>query len=242
MTDRWFYIRFRDPDPHIRIRFHGYAETLNGRLLPLLHDWATATCDSGLIRKMSLDTYEPEQERYGGHEALEAAERAFAADSEATVRQLVLMREGSVELDPLLVAAAGCLDICLRLSEGDEWQDWFLDSYPKGRHHSAFQERRGQAVRLLDPTGRWQNLAAEPGGERVLATWEERAPALRLYGKALRGGLFSGVDERLVGAYRSVLHMHCNRFLGIDPEREQAVYSIARGAVAAFRDRSRAGR
>ncbi|MEV8638484.1 lantibiotic dehydratase [Streptosporangium sp. NPDC051023] len=251
-ADRMFFIRYRDPSAHLRVRFHGERAVLNARLLPLLHDWATRNCEAGLMRKLVLDTYEPETVRYGGEKVLEHAERAFAADSEAVLRQLLALGQGAVRLDPVLLAAANCVDICRRFAEDTEntentedtenaeWTGWFLDAYSKGPHHTAFQACRADACRLLDVAGPWTALAAEPGGAEILAAWEGRAPALAEYGRALRAQGTAGRDgDREVAAVTSLLHMHCNRLLGIDPEREQSAYAVARGAVAAHNDRAR---
>lgn len=235
-TDRVFFIRYRDPAAHLRVRFHGEPAVLNARLLPRLHDWATRACEAGLMRKLVLDTYEPETVRYGGEKVLEHAERVFAADSEAVLRQLRAVGHGAMRLDPVLLAAANCVDICRRFAAEAGWTGWFLDAYPKGPHHTAFQARRTDARRLIDVTGPWTALAAEPGGAEILAAWEERAPALAEYGRALRA---QGTADREVSVVTSLLHMHCNRLLGIDPEAEQSAYAVARGAVAAHRDRAR---
>ncbi|MBG0821737.1 lantibiotic dehydratase [Planomonospora sp. ID91781] len=239
-ADRMFFIRYRDPAAHLRVRFHGERAVLNARLLPRLHDWAARGCEAGLMRKLVLDTYEPETVRYGGEKVLEHAERAFAADSEAVLRQLRAVGGGEVRLDPVMLAAANCIDVCRRFAADADWTGWFLDAYPKGPHHAAFQARRADARRLLDVTGPWAALAAEPGGAGILAAWRERAPALAEYGRALRAQGTAGQDgDREVPVVTSLLHMHCNRLLGIDPEAEQSAYAVARGAVAAHRDRVR---
>ncbi|MFF0573052.1 lantibiotic dehydratase [Streptosporangium saharense] len=224
---RMFFIRYRDPDAHLRVRFHGERAVLNGRVLPRLHDWAARACEAGLIRRLTLDTYEPETVRYGGEKVLDHAERAFAADSEAVLRQLGTL--GATGFDPVLLAAANCLDICRGFADGTGWTGWFLDAYPKGAHHPAFQERRADARRLLDVTGPWSALAAEPGGVEILAAWRERAPVLAEYGRALRAQTGGDLEVQVV---TSLLHMHCNRLLGIDAETERSAYAVARGAVA----------
>ncbi|MFC5089881.1 thiopeptide-type bacteriocin biosynthesis protein [Amycolatopsis plumensis] len=233
-----FFIRYRDPDAHLRVRFHGKRSVLNAKLLSRLHDWAARCCATGVIRRLALDTYEPEVARYGGEKVLEQAERAFGADSGAVLRQLKAIGCGTVELDPVLLAAANCIDICRGFAAEPGWMGRFLEAYPKGGHHPAFQARRDVARRLLDVHGEWNALAAEPGGPEILAAWQERAPALNEYGRALRAQI--GDDgPRETQVVTSLLHMHCNRLLGIDSEAEQSAYAVARGAVAAHLDRTR---
>lgn len=86
---KWFFIRYADPDHHIRIRFSGvgtfYAEVterLNKALAPYLQNH--------LIWKIQTDTYTRELERYGA-ENTENSETLFFYDSMATVQILSLL-------------------------------------------------------------------------------------------------------------------------------------------------------
>lgn len=86
---KWFFIRYADPDHHLRIRFAGtgnyYAEVterLNQALSPYL--------ENHLIWKIQTDTYNRELERYGA-ENMENSETIFFYDSIATVQILSLL-------------------------------------------------------------------------------------------------------------------------------------------------------
>ncbi len=239
--DRWFFIRYADPDPHLRLRFHGEPGALHADLLPALHDWATARCDEGLASRLALDEYQPELERYGGPAAIEAAERVFAADSAAVLAQLQLRRAGRLDIPLELLAAANYVDL-LGAFDPPDGAGWLLASVPPQEHRAAFRALRRDAVRLIDPAADWVGLAAEPGGAGVLTAWRQRAAAVRAYGvltrKLAAAGELSVRIDTLVGA---VLHMHHNRLVGIDRPAEERSYAIARGAIAAHRDRVRAG-
>jgi class I lanthipeptide synthase len=83
-AERWFFIRYNDPQNHLRVRFGGEP----ARLREII-DWLPELLDpllaEGRISKWQLDTYEREVERYGGPEGMEIAERIFHADSEAVL-------------------------------------------------------------------------------------------------------------------------------------------------------------
>ncbi|WP_394829655.1 lantibiotic dehydratase [Pendulispora albinea] len=81
----WFFIRYADPEPHLRLRFQGDPERLLGRVLPRLHERLAPLLASGRVARMQLDTYEREVERYGGPRGMDIAERIFEADSDATL-------------------------------------------------------------------------------------------------------------------------------------------------------------
>lgn len=86
--DRWFFLRYADPDWHLRVRFHGPPGRVLSELGPAIHAAAAPLLQERLIWKIQLDTYEREVERYGGDAAIELAEQIFHADSEAALRIL----------------------------------------------------------------------------------------------------------------------------------------------------------
>ena len=87
-ADQWFFIRYGDPDWHLRLRFHGEPELLQGEVLPRLLQVAAPFLESGQIWRLQLDTYRREVERYGGAMGIRLAERLAHVDSEAVVALL----------------------------------------------------------------------------------------------------------------------------------------------------------
>ncbi|MGP3959781.1 thiopeptide-type bacteriocin biosynthesis protein [Nonomuraea sp. 3N208] len=215
-VDRWFFIRYFDPGPHLRIRFHGEPGALNREVVPLVHDWAADLCRAGLARSLVLDTYEPEVDRYGGTEALETAERLFAADSDAVLAQLGV----GLDMTPELLAAANYADLAQSF-HGPGWEEWLLAAYPLDEHHRAFQSVRRAAVETL----------AEPD-PRLLEIWGPRRRVAAEYGELIR-------SLRRRTPLPALLHMHHNRLIGVSKPSEGASYAIARGVVQALRDRAR---
>src|SRR5687768_771394 len=61
----WFFIRYGDPDWHIRLRFTGDPHRLTSELLPFLHRALAPASEAGLLWRIVVDTYEREVERYG---------------------------------------------------------------------------------------------------------------------------------------------------------------------------------
>jgi len=89
-VDRWFFIRYADPDWHLRLRLHGDPLRLQTEVLPLISALSQELLRDGQISRMQLDTYEPEWERYGGEEGMLLSEQLFCADSEAALSLLPL--------------------------------------------------------------------------------------------------------------------------------------------------------
>src|SRR5262249_34672825 len=90
---RWFFLRYGDPDWHVRVRFHGEPAALTGELLPMLHAALARATDAGQVWQVALGTYEREVERYGGDEAIAIAESLFHHDS-ACVLGIIETLEG----------------------------------------------------------------------------------------------------------------------------------------------------
>lgn len=84
-ADSWFFIRYGDPDWHLRVRFHGPPQRLHVEVLPRLQAAAAELLESGQVWRVQLDTYEREVERYGGEAGIELAEQIFHADSDAVL-------------------------------------------------------------------------------------------------------------------------------------------------------------
>ncbi|HXA18365.1 MAG TPA: lantibiotic dehydratase [Thermoanaerobaculia bacterium] len=86
-ADRWFFVRYGDPEHHLRVRFGGEPSQLR-RIIDFLPEFLDPLLAEGRIARWQLDTYEREVERYGGSAGTELAERIFHADSEAVLAAL----------------------------------------------------------------------------------------------------------------------------------------------------------
>ncbi|MDR0863466.1 MAG: thiopeptide-type bacteriocin biosynthesis protein [Candidatus Symbiothrix sp.] len=79
--EKWFFIRYADPDFHLRIRLLIYNSQHIGEIIHLLYQKLGKWNQDRLLWKVQLDTYNRELERYNKH-LIEEAESVFYADSE----------------------------------------------------------------------------------------------------------------------------------------------------------------
>ncbi|MGZ3862505.1 MAG: lantibiotic dehydratase [Bacteroidia bacterium] len=87
IINKWFFIRYADPDTHLRLRMHfidlskykEVLETINRELSPLISE--------GLVQKIQTDTYTKEFERYG-EDTMELSEDLFYSDSVCSIKAL----------------------------------------------------------------------------------------------------------------------------------------------------------
>ncbi len=91
MIDRWFFLRYADPDHQLRLRLHGEPAALREHALPLLTDALGSHLGDGTVWKVSTDTYDREVERYGGDAGIDLAERLHAVDSDAVLQVLRIL-------------------------------------------------------------------------------------------------------------------------------------------------------
>jgi thiopeptide-type bacteriocin biosynthesis protein len=94
LVDQWFFIRYGDPEFHLRVRFRGRPAALTNEVLPALQALLGEKLETGNLWKISVDTYEREVERYAGPHGIELVERIFEADSESVLGLLEAWPEG----------------------------------------------------------------------------------------------------------------------------------------------------
>jgi thiopeptide-type bacteriocin biosynthesis protein len=113
LADSWFFIRYSDPDWHLRLRFHGKPNDLQRKVLPEVQKAIAPLIDDGKIWRVQIDTYEREIERYGGSAGIELAERIFHADSEAALEIIEMLEPGDTGLDERWRLACAGMDLLL---------------------------------------------------------------------------------------------------------------------------------
>jgi lantibiotic biosynthesis protein len=87
--DKWFYIRYNDPDFHLRVRFHCSSLPHLDKVLEFFLLYIREMDAKGLVWKLQLDSYQREMERYG-HTLVEQAEQLFFTDSKMKMQFLSL--------------------------------------------------------------------------------------------------------------------------------------------------------
>ncbi len=87
IIDKFFYVRYADPDYHLRLRFHLLDIAKLHLVIQLINQNLSAFVDNKLVWKISADTYCRELERYGSA-TIEDMETLFYFDSMAIVNYL----------------------------------------------------------------------------------------------------------------------------------------------------------
>jgi thiopeptide-type bacteriocin biosynthesis protein len=235
-VDAWFFIRYGDPDWHLRVRLHGDPSRLLAEVLPALHAAAAPALAAGQLWKLQLDTYERELERYGGEPGIALAEALFCADSDAVlgiVETLVgddaadarwrialrgmdqLLDDLGFELPRKRALVARCRDGLAHELEGGATLAREVGD--------KFRKERSALEALLDRAHDHDGDFG-PALERFAIRSERvRALAAGLREHAAAGRLTASLDDLA----SSFMHMHCNRMLrGAARAQERVLYDF----------------
>ncbi|MFD7826017.1 thiopeptide-type bacteriocin biosynthesis protein [Kitasatospora sp. NPDC059803] len=236
----WFFIRYGEGGPHLRIRFHGPGapEQAEGLAADLARLAARRTPPTGPWAprhgEVTAVPYQPETERYGGPALLPIAEDLFGHSSRTAVRALRAASATAARL-PLALDLAHTTAHALGLDDlsaarwlrrhAASWR-WVTEYRPlpgaavHTRVNTVFARqrdalaRRARALREALDTG-----AAAPW----LTDWSGQVAAAA---DRMRAASPPEAAERLSWAWASQLHMLFNR-LGVGPDEERAVCRLA---------------
>ncbi len=241
----WFYLRFNDPDWHLRFRLSGAPADLLARALPLLEERLRPLVRSGVIWKTQLDTYDREIERYGGAAGIGPSEELFAADSEAAATIIdafqgdegarLMWRSALLGVDRLLEDLG--LDFAAKRAFVTTMRDEFGAELGMD---TEFQRRLGEKFRK-HRTEIETALVALPEDELApaRAAFDRRSAALRDIVSRLRDPAVTLPIDKLASSYT---HMHVNRMTAAAPrQQELVIYDLLRRHYDGIAGRARKG-
>ncbi|MFE3635975.1 lantibiotic dehydratase [Streptomyces sp. NPDC059168] len=230
----WWFIRFRDPDQHLRVRIalpdpEAFADTAR-----TVSAWADELRCVGLLADLRYPTSYREMGRWGSGTAWEAAEEVFRADSRTILAQLTQPQRPGQRM---LVAAHTVAITSAFLGSTAAGMRWLIDHIPQTAPAPVPRQQFTDAVRLADPSDDWVALRSVPGGDAIVSAWADRDTTLAAYRPHLPGPDTQGiaVDDVLT----SLLHVHFVRHVAVNfPEEEVCLY-LARAAALAWTARTR---
>ncbi|WP_051879132.1 lantibiotic dehydratase [Streptomyces sp. NRRL B-24720] len=215
VVDKWYFLRFFSPEPHLRLR----AKTLHAGAVPQLLQALEELRAQRMIREFRLCSYEPEIVRYGGPDANEPAEQIFCLDSQTVAAQLRLLRTGATSMGRELMATANYAMLLDSLGTWD-WPAWLGAALKKSTDGSVTRSAIDQATNLIVPQATAQNLEETLGITGLSSMWHESTAPRALSG-ALKGD--AATRQR---AILSHLHMQHNRLIGIDRASEMRTLTL----------------
>lgn len=227
--EKWFFIRYADPEEHIRLRFYNASKPgFWNHVLAQLTALVQPLIDDGVIQKIQIDTYKRELERYG-HKSFENIETVFFADSVAVVSFLDLLGGDEGERYRWLVALRGVDTLLNDLGLSLERKKMLLDNL----RESFFREFNGNTQLTVQLNDKYRLHTREIGSfmdcrndeaneiQEVTALFEVRSSQIRQALELLPGGL----DIPLENFSASIVHMFLNRlFVSKQRVHELVIY------------------
>ncbi|GHO77667.1 hypothetical protein KSD_54380 [Ktedonobacter sp. SOSP1-85] len=228
LAQDWFFIRYSDPDPHIRLRFSGDPRILRERLLPLVCQWSSSLMMRGTCLRFAFDTYDREIERYGGLSGIGLAERLFGADSRAAADLVALLSQAhTLELEKDLLAALSVDDLLASLgASGPMRLKWYRQRVKERKQVGKTYRQKRVSLRSLlnDPASFLATLAG--GREVLLVLGKRREEVLPVAEQLAALHAQEALSQSFTSLYSSYVHMHCNRLLGLNRLAEEEVIGL----------------
>jgi lantibiotic biosynthesis protein len=243
--ESWFFIRYQDPEPHLRVRFRGDPQMLLGKVVPALDAALAPLRADGAVYKVVVDTYVRELERYGGDRGIELVEELFWRDSEAVLAIVELLEgdEGAAARWQLAVRGSESLLVALGLDRVQRAKVWNDAREMLGREHRATTALGGQIGDRFTKERALLEHLFEPDAERDAA--HDLEPGFTILGardaqltelatELRRRDAAGELTPPLVDIAWSLVHMHANRLLHASHRaQELVIYDFLRRLHAA---------
>jgi lantibiotic biosynthesis protein len=235
VIDSFFFIRYNDPNFHIRLRFHVTDNSKVGYVLNVVQEHIQSFLQQKLIWNIQNDTYKRELSRYG-YKTIEQAENLFYHDSIA-VLQFLELTEGDSREQLRWQWAIRAIDEWLNTFEYTIEQKFTLLEQIKNSFHNEFKADKFLKEQLSN-TYRKHKVAIENIMDGNMSETNELFPLVKILNdKAVaikpimdqlkqmdkKQKLLPAINELMP----SYIHMLVNRIVTSSPrQHELVIYDI----------------
>ncbi|QZA58450.1 lantibiotic dehydratase [Candidatus Rhabdochlamydia porcellionis] len=221
---KWFYVRYKEEDYHIRIRINAPHSILNSSILQDIHQWISHLLQSKLIHDFHICPYKREIERYGGPDSIDLVEEFFFIDtiycSEILLKANKITDDIPIYIKPLF----GIINILKHFYTDNALVLAFLT--PNREHMNLLSGLRPynriimQYTKFLFLEQIEENLPNSKG-DIIKSLLSKTTNTLSSLAKKIND---LEQAEMLWNTKRNILdsliHMHCNRIIGFDKKLE----------------------
>ncbi|MBO0932977.1 lantibiotic dehydratase [Fibrella aquatilis] len=221
LIDGWFFVRYADPETHLRLRFRCFPAKI-GAAVKLINQWAARQTEvDQRIYRVQFDTYERELERYGTV-TMAACEAWFGHDSAGVLRLMTLANQSQSEWERLRM---GCLAVYALLTAWqktlpeqialvEEWRELFLHEFNADK---PLRDSLNDLFRQQKPQLTLPDSIHEIDLVQILDHYTRQAAAFRAQHQTLTD---PSVTEALLP---HLTHMLINRLFPDDQRRHELV-------------------
>jgi thiopeptide-type bacteriocin biosynthesis protein len=224
----WFFIRYFDPEVHLRLRLRGASPAAAAEISASLGSTVSGAVHEDGLWTLQFDTYDPELIRYGGPEALPCAEDIFSADSDAVVE---LLQQGHFRASRARWEAgvrgvdSFMSDFGLDAGGKERFLDARLAAFAEDVRRPAFREwlrrnARRERQRLLERMRRAPTPEDRIVSEILSRRSQRVSSAVQRIGELERAGELTAAMHSIQS---SLLHMHLNRLFRATRRRDEEI-------------------
>lgn len=232
----WFFLRYTDPEHHVRLRAHACERDSARALHFAISDACARALQAGFGWKIVCDSYEPEIARYGGLPALVQCEYLFHLDSEI-ISDFIHSEPAAIPVARRWLFAVMCVDALLDAFGQTLVQKRLLADSVAAAFRQEFRFGARQKVQLgakyrsyrkeLDSLilGRENDAASEAQRAAWLALLAPcRARMQQAAAQILALQQAGQLEAPLPDMLASLIHMHCNRLFIANQRAHEAVF------------------
>ncbi len=219
----WFFVRYYDPEPHLRFRVKLCDSKALPEFLALLEKKSSHWMKNNLIKDISLASYEREVERYGGLAIIETVEAVFCADSFITINLLKAFLGKKIILDKVILHTLSTLNFLKNFNLRSEDIISLLSSSLNDKSQlEGFRKYKRQLNIMVKSFEKNNTLVISNEMGLFREIFGSHNQAMHLFVKLSK----SLPIKKLSSIYNDMLHMHYNR-LGCDiiDEKQARLYS-----------------
>lgn len=216
IVEKFFFIRYADPQFHIRLRI---KMSSNGNLVDII-EWLEKLKSREKYNRYEISVYEREIERYGGVEIYEYAENVFCADS---IFVCDLIRKMGEKDDAALLGVYSILKTVFNSTvECEEFLNQIVDHK---KFRNDFKKKSQYYIGLLS------NIENIFNDKNLRETHDLREESIETYFTVVmeqdkKNTLTNTIKDILL----SITHMFCNRLKG-DVMWEHWIYAMLRHSL-----------
>ena len=212
----FFFIRYADPDFHIRIRFKGKKKLQS--VLEKINTLYDKLFTKAIANKLEIEEFIPEIQRYGGPQYYNYVEEYFFCDSYFTLNVLELLNNKKLLLSRELITSISVLEMIKNIGLSyQESATLFCVDDIQNRKVVNYREYRNMLHMYFNSFGKDEQL-----------TLLKKIIDLKLKDSKLCSLLELEDREQFFYTLNSVIHMSCNRINSTDDLFELKVREIVR--------------
>ena len=222
--DKFFYMRYNDPKPHIRLRFRSIDPNNLQIIYDKLSEYIIELQKMSIIYEVTINTYFPEINRYGGSVLIKDAENLFYHDSLVVMEILKVMKQNSLSQEQVGVISLlhYLIDFGLSFENQLNYLQLNLNS---DIHKKEFKKEKFDFINELDSYNNWEKAKKREDLKQIIDILEYRSKSINVYREHInRSNKHTSDFINIIG---SIVHLHFNRLFEIDRDFENKLYVYA---------------